>query len=239
MDYYKTCFIPIDKAMLETADYRLQPSPIPAVLTIQPQAPVTTNGHMDRQFQNPGLNTADTALKPGHPHESGMIREANGSSSSEEEDYMGCLINTARLNISDFSVPLSPTTSGITTMPTKSTVAPSTAAATCFSDLPGDTLFALAEHCGGQDLLRFCLASKDTMEASIPHIYRHVDLSTHNRGLVACPRSGSPGISGKDRPREETSDSVRCDNIPMHMSSRQEAFIMTLEPGGSTGSTSR
>lgn len=62
----------------------------------------------------------------------------------------------------------------------------------------------------------------------MPQIYRHVDLSTHNQGLVIfhayeAMKDFTPHGLG-----EEHSDSVRCINTPANMVVSQETFIKTL-----------
>lgn len=218
----------IEKAGLDTADYCLQPSSIPGVLTTQPRASVMTEEDMMRYFQDAGLDIADFDITPSHIRGARITKKAHQTSLSEEGETMGRIFEKAHLKITDFLVRLSPTGTGLTVVPAKSTPIRPTSAAICFSDLPGDILYTVAEHCDRHDLLRFCLASKATVEASVPHIYRYVDLSTHNRGLVDCygyePRKNL-ALYG---PREEHSDSVRCINIPVNMISRQETFIKTL-----------
>lgn len=172
---------------------------------------------MKRHFQDAGLDIGEFEMKPSHMRGARIIREERERSSSEEGETMGRLFEKAQENISHFSIRPTPTGSGLTIMPAKSIPGPPISATTCFSDLPGEVLFIIAEHCRSQDLLKFCLASNTTKEASVPHIYRHVDLSTHNRGLVVC-----------DGAREEHSDSVKCTNIPVDMVSRQATFIKTM-----------
>lgn len=98
--------------------------------------------------------------------------------------------------------------------------------ATLLSNLPSDILFMIAEHCDRQDLLRFCLVSQRTMQASIPHIYRQVDLSTHNRGVVIC--SGNELAKSNPGPQREHSDSIMCTNVPVNMGLRQWGFINAM-----------
>ncbi len=209
----KRAFEQIEKAGLDTTDYRVQPSYIPRALTIQPRASVMVDEDMERHSHIRGAR---------------MIRKANERSSSEDGETMGRRFSKARVKRSDLSVRLSRTGSGPTILPENNTPGPSTIAATCFSALPKDMLFTIAEHCDRNDLLRFCLASKNTMEASIPHVYRHVDLSTHNRGIVVCSGSEPPETFMHHLPTLEHSDSVRCTNIPVDMMWRQKTFLKTL-----------
>lgn len=223
----------VEKAGLDTGDYCLQPPSIPGVLTVQPRASVTTDKDMERHFQDAGLEITDFDIQRSDIRRARIIRKTRvRSSSCEEANTMGHLFEKGRLKIAGLSAQHSPTGSELPIMPAKSTPSPQTVATTGFSDLPGDVLFIIAEYCDPEDLLKFCLASKNAKEASIPHIYRYVDLSTHNRGLVTCqgyepPRLHAPPYA-KFGPREEHSDSVRCTEIPENMMQRQETFIKTL-----------
>ena len=142
---------------------------------------------------------------------------------------MGSLLEEADANKSDRIMQLSPAGSGLAIMPAKSTPDASVLNTTSFSDLSDDVLFIIAEHCDRRGLLRFCRLSKATMEASIPHIYRDVNLSTHHRGLVLCrrydPRTGF-FLGGT---QEEHSDSVRCIDRPVTMIPRQQRFVKTMK----------
>lgn len=222
----------IQKAGLDTGDYCLRSSSIPGMLTIRPQASVTTDKDMERHFQDAGLDIADFDIQRFNFRSAQITRKARERSSSEQAKMMGRLFEEVHLNVAGFSVQHSPTRSGFTIRPAVSTPKPPAGATTCFSDLPGDVLFIIAEHCDPQDLPRFCLASKNVKEASIPHLYRHVDLITHNRGLVTWYAYELPKLHtapyAKFGPREEHSDSVRCTEIPLNMMRRQETFIKTL-----------
>ena len=66
------------------------------------------------------------------------------------------------------------------------------------------------------------------MEASMPQIYRHVDLSTQNRGLVIFHAYEAMKDFAPHGLREEYSDSVRCINIPANVVLNQEIFIKIL-----------
>ncbi|CAD6577677.1 MAG: hypothetical protein ASARMPREDX12_008452 [Alectoria sarmentosa] len=227
----KRAVLRIKRDRLDTADYYLQPSSIPRSVNVQSRASVMTDQDMLRHFQDAGLDIADFDMEPSHIRGARIIRKARDSTSSEDGETMGRLFEKAHLNISDFSVRLSPTGSGLTVIPAKSTSSPLIVAVTCFLSLPEDILFIIAEHCDPQDLLDLCLASKAMKEASVPHIYRHVDLSTHNRGLVICygyeqPTDFAP--YARFGPQEELSDSVKCTSIPVNMVRRQETFIKTL-----------
>ena len=167
---------------------------------------------MKRKFQELSLDEMDVGMEQPLP--------------LEEDDTIGRLSKRPRVNRSH----LVPTPSfhemGPITVPAERTLNPSTATATLLSNLPSDILFTIAENCGLQDLLRFCLASKRTMQASIPRIYRRVDLSTHNRGVVIC--SGNELAKSAPGPRPEHSDSTRCTNVPVNMVPRQWVFINTM-----------
>ncbi|CAF9905941.1 MAG: hypothetical protein ALECFALPRED_001915 [Alectoria fallacina] len=227
----KRALLQITKDGLDTVDYYLLPSSIPRSVNVQPRASVTTDQDMLRHFQDAGLDMADFAMEPSHIRGARIIRKARDSSSSEDGETTGRLFEEAQLNISDFSVQLSPTESGLPIMPAKSTPSPPNVASTCFSSLSEDVLFIVAEHCDAQDLLNLCLASKAMKKASVPHIYRHVDLSTHNRGLVICYGYEQPADFvpyARFGPQHEHSDSVKCTSIPVNMIPRQETFIKTL-----------
>ena len=139
---------------------------------------------------------------------------------------MGHLSQRCRLNESHLVLTPSPLERRPTIVAAEGTLNPLTETATLLSNLPSDILFIIAEHCDRQDLLRFCLASKRTMQASNPHIYRHVDLSTHNRGVVVCP--GNELAKRTTRPRRQYSDTIRCTNVPVNMVPRQWSFINTM-----------
>ena len=209
---------------------------------------------MERHFQDADLDIVDFGVQLFNLQSAQVTRKkARERSSSKEAKMTERLFEKGHLNVAAFSVRRSPTGSGFTIMPAASTPEPSTGATTgrgftimpaestpepptgattCFSNLPEDVLFIIAEHCDPQDLPKFCLASKNVKNASIPHIYRYVDLSTHNRGLVTSHGYELPKLytapHAESETREEHSDSVRCTEIPVNMIRRQETFIKTL-----------
>ena len=165
-------------------------------------------------------------MNPVHVCGARITEETKRPSSLEEDETIGHLSKRSRLNRSRLiSIP-SFHENGSTSVPAERTLNPLSGTATLLSNLPSDILFTIAEHCGRQDLLRFCLASKRTMQASIPHIYRHVDLSTHNRGVVVC--SGNELAKSTPGPRREYSDTIRCTNVPVNMVPRQWGFINAM-----------
>ena len=181
---------------------------------------------MKRKFQELSLDEIDVGIDPAHVCGARITEETNQPLPLEEDETIGRLSKRFRLNRSH----LVPTPlfheRGPTAVPAERTLNPLSETATLLSNLPSDILFTIAEHCSRQDLLRFCLASKRTMQASTTHLYRHVDLSTHNRGVVVC----SGNELGKCTPgsRMERSDSTRCTNVPVNMVRRQLAFITTM-----------
>ena len=181
---------------------------------------------MKRKVLGLVLNETDMGMNPVQFYRVRIIEETNPPLPLEEDETIGHLSKRSCLNRSHLVPTPSFHESGPATVPAERTLNPLTESATLLSNLPSDILFTIAEHCGRQDLLRFCLASKRTMQASIPHIYRQVDLSTHNRGVVVCSwierAKSAPG------PRPEHSDSIRCTNIPVNMVPRQWVFIDTM-----------
>ena len=197
----------------------MQPSSVPG-------SPATTDQDMKRKFQELSLNETDVGTNPSHIHSAWITEETKQPSPLEEDETRGRLSKRSHLNRSHFVPTPSPLGRGSTIVRAERTFDPSIATATLLSNLPSDILFAIAEHCDRQDLLSFCLASKRTMQASIPRIYRQVDLSTHNRGVVAC--SGDELQDSDLGPRPEHSDSTRCTKIPVYMVPRQWVFINTM-----------
>ena len=163
-------------------------------------------------------------MDPVHVCGARMAEETKRPLPLEEDETIGYLSKRSRLNRSHLVQIPSPFGRGPTTVPAERTLNPLAETATLLSNLPSEILFTIAEHCGRQDLLSLCLASKRTMQASIPHIYRQVDLSTHNRGAVYC----SVNELGTNIPGPRRSDSTRCTNVPVNMVYRQLVFITTM-----------
>ncbi len=68
--------------------------------------------------------------------------------------------------------------------------------------------------------------SKKIHELCRPIIFRDIDLSIHNRGVVKCTYQKPGGY-----PRTacyESSDSLQCNDIPSNMQMRQSAFLSAL-----------
>ena len=169
-------------------------------------------------------------MDPSHVCGTRITQEMEQPSPLEEDETISHHSKRSRLDRSHLVPTPSFHNRGPTSVPAERTLNPLNQTATLLSNLPSDILFTIAEHCGRQDLLRFCLASQRTMQASIPHIYRQVDLSTHNRGVVVCPRKELGGELGKSTlgPRRERSDSTRCTNVPVKMVLRQLVFLTTM-----------
>ncbi|KAM0803332.1 hypothetical protein BDR22DRAFT_819045 [Usnea florida] len=185
---------------------------------------------MEREFRELSLDKIDVGVDPTHICGTRITQEMEQPSPLEEDETISHLSKGSRLDRSHLVPTPSFHNRGPTSVPVERTFNPLTETATLLSNLPLDILFTIAEHCGRQDLLRFCLASQRTMQASIPHIYRQVDLSTHNRGVVVCPRKELGNELGKSTlgPRRVRSDSIRCTNVPVNMVLRQWVFIKTM-----------
>ena len=185
---------------------------------------------MQRKFWELSLDKLDVGMDPTHVCGTRITQEMEQPPPLEEDETINRLSKRSRLDQSHLVPTPSFHNKRPTTVPAERALNPLTETATLLSNLPSDILFTIAEHCGRQDLLRFCLASQRTMQASIAHIYRQVDLSTHNRGVVVCPRKELGNELGKRtlRPRRERSDSTRCTNVPVNMVLRQWVFIKTM-----------
>ncbi|MCJ1398248.1 hypothetical protein MMC11_001445 [Xylographa trunciseda] len=88
-----------------------------------------------------------------------------------------------------------------------------------FSSIPTDVHYYIAGYLGVSSLLSLCRVCKSLNLNYTSALYRHVDLSMHNRGLVLCNRSGDI-ILHADHPF--------CENVPKRMRARQERFIQTM-----------
>lgn len=88
--------------------------------------------------------------------------------------------------------------------------------------LPDELLGHIAENLPTVDLLTLTLTSKKLRHASIPSIYRDVDLSIHNRGRLVY------GSKQEDNYLWQYSSSYRCEDVRSRAFTRQEQFLQQV-----------
>lgn len=84
---------------------------------------------------------------------------------------------------------------------------------------PNDILFLILEYCEQSSLYQLSLINKTLSQRCIPHLYREVDLSSHNLGRI---------VENENKFRIEEWANVNDDNRPPRLLSRQRSFLKTM-----------
>lgn len=89
-----------------------------------------------------------------------------------------------------------------------------------FSELPADVHIAIAEQCEVRHLPVFCSIMKRIHKSCIHVLYRDVDLSVHNRGIVT--------VRHDDEDKQMWSDNSACTIHNKGLEHKQITFLQTL-----------
>ena len=96
---------------------------------------------------------------------------------------------------------------------------------TSFPGLPAELLLMVIEHSKMQDLIALSGVSKKYNSVCRPIIFRHVDLSIHNRGEILC-EFPTP-LQHLFCKWNESSDSLQCNDVPPNMQKRYVTLSYT------------
>ena len=91
-----------------------------------------------------------------------------------------------------------------------------------FSNLPEDIHVAIAEHCDRSDLPNLCSVTKWMHKYCAHVLYRNVDLSLHNRGILTVHDQD------EDELKQIWSDNSACNLLGEELEQRQMIFLETL-----------